>query len=491
MTELHELTALEQGAAIRRGELSATELATHYLTRIEAYGAEAGAFVTVCAEEALDRARALDKARPESPSPLYGVPLAIKDLVPTGGVRTTFGSAAFADFVPTFDADVVRLLAAAGTVSLGKTTTSEFGVSLHTASLVAPQTSSPWSPGHTAGGSSGGAAAAVATGLLPVAHGTDGGGSLRIPASICGVIGFKPSRGVVSGGPVGFGGFGLLTDGPMGRTVSDVAALLDAMAVPVPGEPYLAPPRPSGGYLAAAGGDPAALAGQPVAAAGWPARLRIGRFTEPVLADVPVHPDCLAAVDAAAAALAEAGHTVVEVPPPFGLDAWPLCEQLWYALALFPVPLEREARLLPLTRWLRRRGAALSAAGLMGTLSELAVRVRHAATALDGVDLLLSPTLAEPQAAVDAFTREDDPAGEFELQRRFSPFCPVYNLTGQPAVSLPVGVSGQGLPVGVMLAAKPGADALLLAVAGQLERAFAWADRHPPLWHGTGSANVM
>ena len=184
--------------------------------------------------------------------PLFGVPTAIKDLTPTAGVRTTFGSAAFADFVPTVDADVVRLLRAAGLISLGKTTTSEFGLSLHAESEVAPPARNPWAPGNTAGGSSGGAAAAVAAGLVAVAHGNDGGGSVRIPASICGLMGFKPSRGVVSNGPLGFGGLGLPTNGVLGRTVADVAALLDVMAVPQPGEPFPVPPRPDGGFLAAA-----------------------------------------------------------------------------------------------------------------------------------------------------------------------------------------------------------------------------------------------
>lgn len=494
MTELYELTALEQGAAVRAGEVSAEELAEHHLARIEAYNERVGAFVTVCGDDALDRARALDKARAADPAraadlpPLYGVPIAIKDLTPTAGVRTTFGSAAFADFVPTFDGDVVRLLAAAGLVNVGKTTVSELGCSLYSESVVAPPARNPWSPEHTAGGSSGGAAAAVAAGLVPVAHGSDGGGSIRIPAAICGLVGFKPTRGVVSGGPIGFGGFGLPTHGPIGRTVADVAAALDAMAVPVPGEPYLPPPRPADGYLAAAGYSPA---GEPRPDRRPGRRLRVGRFTTPMMIDTPVDPACVAAVDATAAALAGAGHEVVEVAAPFGPDVWPLFELLWYALALSPVPPEREDQLLPLTRWLRRRGAALSAGGLMTTLSELQVRARHGLAAQAGVDLLLSPTLAMPQARVGWFSEPADPAEDFDRQVRFSPYCAVYNLTGQPAVSLPVGSTAAGLPVGVMLAAGVGADALLLAVAAELEELLPWRDRHPALWRDLGSATVM
>jgi amidase len=419
-------------------------------------------------------------------------------------VRTTFGSAAFADFEPNVDADVVRLLAAAGMVSLGKTTTSELGCSLYSEGEVAPPARNPWSPAHTAGGSSGGAASAVAAGLVPVAQGSDGGGSVRIPAGICGLVGFKPSRGVVSGGPVGFGAFGLPTHGPLGRTVTDVAAMLDAMAVPVPGEPYPSPPRPAEGFLAAAlAADPARygafgdgssrLGGFGDAPSGLRAgrpALRVGRFTAPMLVDTPVDPACVAAVDAAAELLRRCGHEVVDVAPPFEPDLWPLFENIWYALALSPVPPQREELLLPLTRWLRERGARLGAATLMGTLAELQARVRRSA-GMSGCDVLLCPTLAVPQARVGWFTETGDPADDFDRQRRFSPYCAVYNVTGQPSVTLPIGATADGLPVGVMLTAATGADALLLALAGQLEQVAPWRDRHPPLWRGAGSATVM
>jgi len=479
MSELYELTALEQGAAIAAGEVSAAELAAHCLARIQAYGDTVGAFVTVTAEPALTAARTFDSGRGDGPGgPLAGVPTAIKDLTLTAGVRTTFGSAAYADFVPAVDADVVRLMRDAGLISLGKTTTSEMGCSLYSEGLVAPPARNPWGLEFTAGGSSGGAAAAVAAGLVPVALGSDGGGSIRIPAAICGLVGYKPSRGVVPGGPLGFGGFGLPTHGPIGRTVADVAALLDVLAVPVPGEPYLTPPRPGGGYLGAA-------------RAAAPGRLRIGRFTAPMLAPTPVDPACVAAVDTAAAALAGAGHDVVDVRAPFEPEIWPLFETIWYALALSPVPPELESSLLPLTRYLRERAFAITAATLMGTLGELQALVRQALTGYAEYDLLLSPTLAAPQARVGWFTETGDPADDFERQRRFSPYCAVYNVTGQPAVSLPVGTDPAGMPVGVMLAGRSGADGVLLAAAAQLEATLSLGDRHPPLWHATPSTTVM
>nr|MDT0659044.1 amidase [Micromonospora sp. DSM 115978] len=476
-TDPHDLTALEQAAAIARGELSSAELVEHYLTRVEAYDATVGAFVTVTADLARAQAAGADATPPAGRGTLHGVPTAIKDLTLTEGVRTTFGSAAFADYVPPVDADVVRALRAAGMISLGKTTTSELGISLYSEGLVAPPARNPWHLAYTAGGSSGGAAAAVAAGLVPVAQGSDGGGSVRIPAALCGLVGYKPSRGVVSGGPLGFGGFGLPTHGPIGRTVTDVAALLDAMAGRVPGEPFLGPPPPADGYLA-------------TARRATPGRLRVGRFTAPMLADEPVDPACLAAVEATAAALAGAGHEVVEVAPPLRPEAWPLFETIWYVLALAPVPPEREELLLPLTRLLRQRGAAVSAAALSGTLAELQTLVRRGLRAIDHCDLLLCPTLAAPQAPVGWFTATGDPADDFDRQRRFSPYCAIFNVTGQPSVTLPVASTPDGLPVGALLTGRYGEDERLIGVAAQLEQATGGWDRHPEIWTAPPSATV-
>ncbi|HEX5595739.1 MAG TPA: amidase [Micromonosporaceae bacterium] len=476
MSRLHDLTAVEQAAAIRRGEVSSIELVDHYLARIEAFGDTVGAFVTVTAEAARVQARAADATPVDERGPLHGVPTAIKDLTPTAGVRTTFGSAAFADFIPAEDADVVRLLRAAGLISLGKTTTSELGTSCYSEGRVAPPARNPWRLAYTAGGSSGGAAAAVAAGLIPVAHGSDGGGSLRIPAALCGLIGYKPSRGLVSGGPLGFGAFGLPINGPIGRTIADVAALLDTMAVPVPGEPYLAPPPPPGGYREAARRME-------------PGRLRIGWFTAPMLADEPLHPECHAAVDTTAELLAEAGHDVVEIVRPFTPVVWPLFETLWYVLTLSPVPLEREAELLPMTRLLRQRGLSVTVPALLAALSELQLLVRAAMAATADYDLLLCPTLATPQAPVGWFS-SDGPADDLDRQRRFSPYCAVFNLTGQPSVSLPVGTTSEGLPVGVLLTGRYGDDSGLLSVAAQVERSVGVWDRHPPIWRAQPSANV-
>jgi amidase len=481
MGELHDLTMLEQAAAVRRRQVSASELVDHYLGRIEAYGDQLGAFVTVTADAARARARAADEAvaaDPDSVPPLHGVPVAVKDLAMTRGVRTTLGSTVFASFIPGHDEDVVAALREAGTINLGKTATSEFGNSLYTETRLGPPARNPWDPACTAGGSSGGGAAATAAGLVAGAQGNDGGGSVRIPAAICGLVGFKPSRGVVSGGPLGFGAFGLPTHGPLARTVADAAALLDAMAMAAPGEPYLPPPRPAGGYLAAARRD-------------GPGRLRVGCWTSPILTDVPVDPACLVAVEDTATALVAAGHEVEEVAAPVDQHAAELFETLWRVLALaVPVPPDREPDLLPVTRWLRERGRAVTVPQLLVTLGKLQAVVRAGARRLAAYDLLLSPTLATPQAQVGWFTAASDPAEDFARQKRFSPYCAVYNVTGQPAVSLPQGATDAGAPVGVMLAARPGGDALLLQVAAQLEQVSPWAGRHPPQWYGTGSDTV-
>ncbi|MBO0874303.1 MAG: amidase, partial [Pseudonocardia sp.] len=245
-TQPHELTALEQAAAVGRGELGPVELVEHALRRIERLDPVLAAFVTLTPDRALDaagaaQARLAGRACDDGLPPLFGVPTAIKDLATTAGVRTTFGSVVYQDFVPDVDDDSARLLAAVGMISLGKTAVPEFGLPPYTEPDGRAPTVTPWDTGRLAGGSSGGAGAAVAAGMVAAAHGTDGGGSIRIPASVCGLVGLKTSRGLVSRGPMGGDPLGLSVSGPLARTVADAAAMLDALAVPVLGEPYARP----------------------------------------------------------------------------------------------------------------------------------------------------------------------------------------------------------------------------------------------------------
>lgn len=473
-TQLHDLTALEQADAIRRREVSPTDLVEHYLQRIEQLNPQLRAFVRTTPETARAGARAAERAvldghldGRELP-PLHGVPTAIKDLNMVAGVPIRFGSAALPEMVAPLDDHVVTLLKQAGAVSLGKTATPEFGLPCYTETDFDGATVTPWDTSRTAGGSSGGAAAAVAAGLVPFAQGSDGGGSIRIPASCCGIFGLKTTRGRVSNGPLMGDLTGLAWNGPLARTVADAAAMLDAMAVPMPGDPHSQPP-PAESFLSATTREPD--------------RLRIGRFSTPVIAETPVHPECLAAWDDATLLLSELGHQVEDVTVPLDPGVVASFEDVWTAATTpIPVPPDSEERLRPLTRWLRERGRQVSATRFLRAMAGMQAATRQLAAATQGYDLLLSPTLAMPPVAAGWFTEPGDPAEDFERQKRFTPYTSVYNVSGQPAASLPLHWTPEGLPVGVMLAAPYGREDLLLSVCAEVERARPWRDRTPPGW---------
>lgn len=479
---LHDLTAVEQGAAVARGEITALDLVEHYLARIQALDARTGAFVTVNAEQARAQATVAHRAG----GPLAGVPVAVKDMTATAGLATTYGSAAFADQVPTADADVVTHLRDAGLVLLGKTATAELGVSLVVDDRSGRPIGNPWQPHLSCGGSSGGSAVAVAAGLAPIAHGTDLAGSVRVPAAMCSLVGYKPARGTVSWGPGGLQHMGLGTNGVLARTVSDAAAVLDVLSRPVAGEPYPAPAPPHGGYLELARRPDRAL----------PRRLRIGQFTEPIVTDGVVHPDCAAAVDRTADALVHAGHDVVEVKLPVDRSVGAALDVVLAALvAAVPIPAPREPLLREYTRRWRSRGATTSAVDLVQALTTLQHAAAAAAAHLAHVDLLLCPTTATPYLPVDRGCdcpdRPSMPAVR-PRDREVSPYCAWFNVSGAPAVSLPVSSTADGVPVGVMLggvalAGPDNLDARLLAVAAEVERALPWRDRHPAAWTGSGS----
>jgi amidase len=476
VSELHDLTALEQGAAIKAGEVSSLELVDHHLERVERLSESLGAFVTVTADRAREAAKASARTsgrksgQEPADGPLAGVPTAIKDLNSTAGVRTTYGSAIFRDFVPDFSDELVLRIEAAGMVSLGKTNTPEFGSPCYTEPDVAPPAVTPWDASRMAGGSSGGAAAAVAAGLVPVAQGSDGGGSIRIPASCCGLVGLKPTRARISASPMYGDVTGLATPGPLARTVRDAAALLDVMAGRAVGDPFWAPEeaRP---FLEACERDPG--------------RLRVARFATPVIAEVDVDASCVQAWEDASRLLESLGHEVVDIEPPMSRDAVPVFETSWAVLtALSTVNLspEAKAQLRPLTRWLGEWGERIGGPQFGLALGELRRIAARTLAAIAPYDLVLTPTLATPPLRVGALRNDDDPAADFEAQKRFTPWTSMWNVTGSPAVSLPLHRTADGLPVGVMLAARPGDEATLLAVSAQVEAAAPWRDRHPSCW---------
>jgi amidase len=474
MTQIHDLTVLELAAGVRGRELSPTEITGHYLDRIERLNAEVGAFYTVTADLARDQARQAEKAvaqagDPGDLPPLTGVPIPIKDMNMVAGVRQTLGSLVYSSNIPAEDDYVTAALRGAGAVITGKTATPEFGLPCYTETRIGPPARTPWDLSRSAGGSSGGAGAAVAAGLAPAAQGSDGGGSIRIPASVCGLFGLKPTRGRISYAPLVPDLSGLSINGPLTRTVADAALLLDVMTGNWPGDMYTLPPLPAGEtFLGHASREPG--------------RLRIGRSLQHPVGGGEVHPDCVAAYEEASELLAGLGHEVEDMQMPFGPDVVPSFETLWYSMAtLTPVAAGDEERLLSLTRYLRERGKATSAADLIFAQAYLQFIVRGAWKTLNQFDAVLTPTLASPPVPVGYFD-EVEPPENFERQKRFTPYAAMYNVTGQPAVSVPLHWTDGGLPIGVMLAGRMGDEATLIALSAQLEAARPWRDRHPSLW---------
>jgi amidase len=473
VTRLHDLTALEQAAAVRAGEVSPTELVEHSLARIEALDGGLGAFLTVTPEQALAAARSAETRLAESGDlpPLLGVPTAIKDLNNTAGIRTTFGSRAMADFVPADDDAVVTKLAAAGTISLGKTNTPEFGFPCYTDNDLVGPARCPWDTTRLAGGSSGGAAVAVAAGFVPFAQGSDGGGSIRIPAGINGLFGIKPTRGRISNAPYGADVTGLGINGPLARTVRDAAAMLDAMAGPVLGDPAWAPPLPPGETFLGS-------------ADRVPGRLRIGRFLQSAMPDVQLDPEVTAAFEDASALLTGLGHHVEDVPAGLlGPDVLASFERVW-ALSgtTLPVPPERVGELRPLTRELRARGLAMSAQDAMESMIALRLFSRRFLEATAGFDVLVAPICTMTPRPLGWFDADGDGAEDFERNKRYAAFTALFNVTGQPAVSVPLYWTAGGLPIGTMLVGRPADEATLLALSTQVEAARPWAHRHPAVW---------
>ena len=477
--DVARLTALEIGSALREGRLSAVDVATASLERASTVGAELGAFARLTPELALAEAAAVDEAvaQRDGTLPLAGVPCPIKDLNAVRGVPLTAGARvlAAAPVVPEDDDGTVLLLRRAGTTMIGKTSTPEFGFPPYTeprtgpdGAIVAART--PWDTSRGAGGSSGGAAAAVALGVCPIAHASDGGGSIRIPAASCGIVGFKPSRGMVSNGPLGVDGPGLGTQGALARTVSDAALALDVLAQPWPGEVVPSPVR--GGMLAAVDRNLADLAEELRG-------VRVGLLLEPIVAgDAVIHPEAVAAAERAVASLRSLGLDVAPAPVPFTPQEWMAFMPLWSVGALsLPVPDEAEPLLEPLTRWLRDVGRSVSGPQYAAAVADAQRVARRMAVAWEAFDVVVTPSLAGPPAPVGSIRNDDDPAVDFEDQKRFTPWTSPANISGRPSVSVPIHravVDGVELPFGAMLTGRIGEDRLLLELARVLELTDPW-----------------
>jgi amidase len=466
-------SATELAGLVRAGEVSATELTELSLRAIEERDREVNAFATVSAEVALAAAAEIGAG---DERPFAGVPLAMKDLFATvAGQRMTCGSSITGDsWVRDYDGFIARRLREAGFVIVGATTSPEFGALPVTESRRFGPTRNPWDLGRTPGGSSGGSAAAVAAGMVPIAHASDGGGSIRVPAACSGLVGLKPARGRVSMGPEVGESF-LAVNGVLARTVADTAAVLDVLAGYEPGDSSWAPP-PSAPFAAQAAREPA--------------RARIAVIVAPPL-EAAVDRAHLAAVAQTAELLRGLGHEVQEIDPPIELpDLMDMFLTLWSALigtsaALVgmlcgnaPTPDTLE----PLTLSLWEQANRQTAFELSVMTGQAQGYARALVSSQLQWDAVLTPTLAARPVEIGEIDGcADAPLEEFAKAGRFIGFTPLANLTGLPAISLPIAHGEDGLPVAVMLTGRPAGEGDLLALAAQLEGAAPWSQRFSPL----------
>lgn len=483
MAEIHELSAVQLRDALRSGELSARQAAGHYLERIDAGNPHLGAFITVTAEQALQDAAAADESHARAARAgtrtgngtglplLHGMPVAFKDLTDVAGVVTTHGSAALEHRPALADGALAAALKGAGAVSLGKTQVPEFGLTAYSENRIAPPSRNPYALSRSSGGSSGGSAAAVAAGLVPFAPGSDGGGSVRIPAAACGLVGLKPGRGLVPAGESTGDPAGLVVAGPLARSAADAALLLDAL---VPGTPGI-PGTPAPGYLEQTTREPH--------------RLRIGvSLDSPWQKTFPFVPDG-AALDALAEGirlLEAAGHETTEAAIRYDNRYPDAFTTAWTAgVGSARIAPQREALLTPLTRTFRRRAQLRSPARLGDALGFLRQFQRDTIAQYSAWDLILTPALAQAPRPVGWFTGAAHGGGywpaaewmgdaddDYRKQCEYAPWSSMVNVCGLPAISLPVhwtgGVKGAGLPMGIQLVGRMGSEALLLQLAAQL-----------------------
>lgn len=479
MADLAHADATATAALVRRGEMSAAEVVEAAIARVEALDPEINAVVIKLFEEARERATG------ELPDgPFRGVPFLWKDIGLTVEGEPYFSGSRFLkdhDNRARVTSHVAHEYLDAGVVSLGRTNVPEDGTIVTTEPLSFGPTRNPWNLGHSTGGSSGGSAAAVASGMVPAAHANDGGGSIRLPASMCGLVGLKPSRGRISQGPaIGSSWAGATVEGTLTRTVRDSAGFLDVTSTPMPGDPFVAP-APERPFVEEAGA--------PVE------RLRIGVATSSEGVGA-ADPECVAAVESALAQLEAMGHHVdTDAKPPFDdpgfgpsyvtiVAAWVARDiQQWGEWVGEEVPL---AALEPHNAVLDQLARGYSATDYVASVQWLEAYTRRVNDWwADGWDLLVTPTVGELAPRLGEFAPEpENPAAALLRCVPLIPFLSPFNVSGQPAISLPLHQSATGLPVGVQLVGAWAREDLLLRVAASLEEAMPWADRTPPVFAG-------
>ncbi len=469
MSELVWKTAVELAALIRRGEVSAVEVLTAHLKRIDAVNPALKAIVTYLPELALELARSADEkqARGDSLGLLHGLPIAHKDLFETAGIRTTMGSPAFSDYIPESDDLIIARLKAAGCVTLGKTNVPEFGAGSHTFNSVFGATRNPYDTSKTCGGSSGGAAVALAAGMIPIADGSDMGGSLRNPASFCNVVGLRPTPGRVPQYPKGNAWSTLSVDGPMGRTVQDVALMLQAIA----GYDSRAPislEQPASVFAADLERD---FAGVKVA---W----------SPDLGGLPVDPAVTATIERQLPVFGDLGCSVEQAQPDFR-DAYDIFQTLraWNFELSFAEHFAAfgEDAFKETIRWNVAQGKQLSASRISRTEARRTELFQRAREFLETYEFLLLPTAQVPPFPIEWEYPQEIAGVAMTTYIDWMMTCAYITVTGLPALSIPCGFTDAGLPVGLQIVGRPRADFAVLQLAYAFQEATRFYERRPPL----------
>ncbi|MBE9125060.1 MULTISPECIES: amidase [unclassified Coleofasciculus] len=457
--------ALEQAQLIRSRQVSPLELVELYLERIERFNPQLGSYFTVAVDMALADAKAKTEQLAQAGDiaelpPFFGVPISIKDLNAVQGLPCTYGSPLLKDKIAPYDDGLVMRIKQAGFIILGKTATSEVGSLPYTEPMGFPPARNPWNLDYTAGGSSGGAAAAVAAGLCPIAQGSDGGGSVRGPAFCCGLVGIKPSRGRVSHAPVGDYQSGIATSGSLARTVADAAALLDVMSGYIIGDPYWLP-DPETSFLSAC---------QQV-----PSQLRIA-FSTAVPTIGEAADICQQSVRKTVQQLESMGHIVEPGSPDFTNLIEPF-KKVWQAgVTATGIPV---AALSPMNQWIAAQSG--SAGEYLQAVAQIQIIARQIVEFFTNFDVLVFPVYMYPTIRVGEWANLSPEETLQKIIHWIAP-CPPFNASGLPAIAIPTGFDTRGLPVGVQLVGRPAAEATLIALAAQLEAAELWSTQRPALF---------